>query len=153
MPDSLAVDTHTATGELPWRRAREGLAFKLLRSCLESDTWAVIFRQEPDSSVPPHIHQDHGKYVVIRGSIEFGKNADTVGVTALAGDYGVESSGVYHEQTFSPLRPASVHPLRRDPLSRFRRAGRAGHGRAKHQQTLGTSAVDRRRIGLAGTPR
>lgn len=103
MSDSLAVDKHTAVGELPWKRAREGLAFKLLRSCLESDTWAVIFRQASGSSVPPHIHQGHGEYFVIRGSIEFGKNADTVGVTALAGDYGVESSGAYHERTFFPV--------------------------------------------------
>jgi acetylacetone-cleaving enzyme len=103
LPEAAAMDDHVAASTLPWKRARDGLAFKLLRCCPETGTWVTVFRQEAGSSVPPHRHQGRGEYFVIRGSIELGGGAENGGVTAVAGDYGVEPSGANHDRTLFPV--------------------------------------------------
>jgi acetylacetone-cleaving enzyme len=96
-------DQHVAVGRLPWKRARTGLAFKLLRACPETGTWVTLFRQDAGTSVPRHRHHGVGEYFVMRGCIEVNGGAGKGGVTATAGEYGYEPSGALHGETFFPV--------------------------------------------------
>ena len=96
-------DRHVAVESLPWKRARDGLAFKLLRTSPATGTWVTLFRQDAGSSVPPHHHHGTGEYFVIKGCIEVNGGVDNGGVTARAGEYGFEASGMVHHKTYFPV--------------------------------------------------
>lgn len=103
MTEKDTHDRHVAVGNLPWKRARDGLAFKLLRACPMTGTWVTLFRQDAGTSVPRHQHHGTGEYFVIKGCIEVNGGVDNGGVTATAGEYGFEASGMVHDETHFPV--------------------------------------------------
>ncbi len=115
MTEVSASSEHVAVSEVPWKRARDGLAFKLLRTCPETGDWVTLFRQEAGSSVPPHKHLGAGEYFVISGCIEVNGGIEHGGVTATAGEYGYESSGMVHHATYFPVETAYLF-IHRGPI-------------------------------------
>src|SRR5262249_5575742 len=54
------------------------------------------------SSVPRHEHLGAGEYLMLSGKAEVRGGVEKGGLTAYAGDYGYEPSGVIHDSTYFP---------------------------------------------------
>ena len=74
----------------------EGIQFKPLRLSEESGAWTVIFRCAKDSFFPAHYHLGPAEFYMVTGRMVY-----RVG-EAVAGDYGFEPVGAYHERTNFP---------------------------------------------------
>ena len=81
------------TADLPWIEFGAGIDYKVLRTSAETGVWTVIFRCAKGSGFPPHFHHGAGEYLMLSGEMDY-----RAGV-AVAGDYGYEPLGVYHEST------------------------------------------------------
>ncbi|MEM1417945.1 MAG: 2,4'-dihydroxyacetophenone dioxygenase family protein [Myxococcota bacterium] len=81
------------TAELDWIEFGDGIAYKVLRTSAETGTWTVLFRCAAGSGFPPHFHHGAGEYLMLRGAMEYRAGR------AVAGDYGYEPLGVFHEST------------------------------------------------------
>jgi hypothetical protein len=92
-------DVYVAAEQLPWVEFSPGIAFRLLRVSAETGDWTVIFRCDAGSSFAPHRHLGPGEYLMLAGKMEVRGGAAAGGVTAHAGDYGYEPSGVVHDST------------------------------------------------------
>lgn len=66
----------------------------------ETGAWTVLFKNAKGSSVPRHEHLGAGEYLMLSGKCEIRGGAEKGGVTAYAGDYGYEPSGVIHDSTY-----------------------------------------------------
>ena len=90
MADSILKDVDVSKDGLPWKAFREGIDFKLLRSCSVTGSWVVLFRHEAGTAYLPHKHIGAGEYFVLKGRIELRGGEQEDGITAIAGDYGYE---------------------------------------------------------------
>lgn len=81
------------TADLPWIEFGEGISYKVLRTSSETGAWTVIFRCAKGSGFPPHFHHGAGEYLMLSGVMDYRAGK------AVAGDYGYEPLGVYHEST------------------------------------------------------
>jgi len=52
--------------------------------------------------VPRHEHLGAGEYLILSGKAEVRGGVESGGITAHAGDYGYEPSGVIHDSTYFP---------------------------------------------------
>lgn len=84
------------TADLPWIEFGAGISYKVLRTSAETGVWTVIFRCEAGSGFPPHFHHGAGEYLILSGKMDYRAGQ------AVAGDYGYEPLGVYHESTTFP---------------------------------------------------
>jgi len=81
------------TSEMEWIEFGAGIDFKVLRTSAETGTWTVLFRCAKGSGFPPHFHHGAGEYLLLKGVMDYRAGQ------AVAGDYGYEPLGVYHEST------------------------------------------------------
>ncbi|MEL6348604.1 MAG: 2,4'-dihydroxyacetophenone dioxygenase family protein [Myxococcota bacterium] len=81
------------TSKLPWIEFGAGISYKVLRTSAETGVWTVIFRCDKGSGFPPHFHHGAGEYLMLKGVMDYRAGK------AVAGDYGYEPLGVYHEST------------------------------------------------------
>ncbi|MEO0322457.1 MAG: 2,4'-dihydroxyacetophenone dioxygenase family protein [Myxococcota bacterium] len=81
------------TAELPWIPFGEGISYKVLRTSAETGTWTVLFQCAAGSGFPAHKHHGAGEYLMLKGAMEYRAGR------AVAGDYGYEPLGVFHEST------------------------------------------------------
>ena len=93
------TDTYIASGALPYVDFSPGIRFKLLRASAETGAWTVLFDCAKDASFARHRHLGAGEYLMLSGRMEVRGGAQNGGVTALAGDYGYEPSGIIHDST------------------------------------------------------
>jgi anti-sigma factor ChrR (cupin superfamily) len=91
-PTELIVDTNA----LPWIPMGEGSWAKILRTCPETGTWTILFKQEAGSVAPPHRHLAAADFYVIRGRIEYR------GGVATTGAFARERMNAVHERTSFP---------------------------------------------------
>ncbi|NVB36993.1 2,4'-dihydroxyacetophenone dioxygenase family protein [Pseudenhygromyxa sp. WMMC2535] len=84
------------TAKLPWIEFGAGIHYKVLRTSAETGDWTVIFRCAKGSGFPPHYHHGAGEYLMLEGVMDYRAGK------AVAGDYGYEPLGVYHESTTFP---------------------------------------------------
>jgi quercetin dioxygenase-like cupin family protein len=98
MNENNVKDIHVSQGGVPWKFFREGIDFKLLRSCSVTGTWVVLFRHETGTEYLPHKHIGAGEYFVLKGRVELRGGVENGGITAKAGDYGYEPNGIVHEK-------------------------------------------------------
>lgn len=87
------ADVFRPASKMDWLPMFPGIAFKPLRVSDESGAWTVIFRCDKGSSFAPHYHLGPGEYYMVSGRMEY-----RVG-EAVAGDYGFEPVGAFHEHT------------------------------------------------------
>ena len=102
MNSTMIRDVHISQADIPWKIFREGIQFKLLRTCSATGTWVALFRHEANTEYLPHKHIGAGEYFIIKGRIELHGGAENGGITAVAGDYGYEPNGIVHEKTYFP---------------------------------------------------
>ena len=81
------------TADMRWIEFGPGIAYKVLRTSAETGVWTVIFKCDKGSGFPPHFHHGAGEYMMLKGVMEYRAGR------AVAGDYGYEPLGVYHEST------------------------------------------------------
>lgn len=81
------------TRDMAWINFAPGIDFKVLRTSSETGTWTVLFKCAQGAAFPAHFHHGAGEYLMISGAISYRMD------TALAGDYGYEPLGAYHELT------------------------------------------------------
>ncbi len=81
------------TSKLPWIEFGAGIHYKVLRTSAETGDWTVIFKCAKGSGFPPHFHHGAGEYLMLSGVMDYRAGK------AVAGDYGYEPLGVYHEST------------------------------------------------------
>lgn len=84
-------------GRTEWIPLYEGISYKLLRVSEETGAWTVVFRCLAGSSFAPHFHHGAGEFYVIAGRMVYRAGE------AVAGDYGYEPLGVFHETTNFPV--------------------------------------------------
>lgn len=82
--------------EQAWIPLYDGISFKLLRISEETGTWTVMFRCLAGSSFAPHFHHGPGEFFMVSGRMVYRAGQ------AVAGDYGYEPLGVFHEETNFP---------------------------------------------------
>jgi len=92
-------DVYISPGDLEWIPFSEGIQLKVLRVSRETGTWTVLFWCAQGSSFAAHRHLGAGEYLMLRGKMEVRGGAAAGGVTAVAGDYGYEPSGIVHDST------------------------------------------------------
>ncbi len=80
-------------GAKPWVEFAPGIEFKTLRTSAETGVWTVLFRCAAGSAFPPHVHHGAGEYLMTKGRMQYRMGE------ALAGDYGYEPLGAFHELT------------------------------------------------------
>lgn len=90
------VETIINTDDLPWTPMGEGSWGKVLRTCPETGTWTILFKQEAGSFAPPHRHLAAADFYVLRGCIEYR------GGVAKAGHFAREPMNAVHERTTFP---------------------------------------------------
>jgi 2,4'-dihydroxyacetophenone dioxygenase len=88
-PKELVLDVDA----LPWIPMGEGAWGKVLRTCAETGTWTVMFKQEAGSFAPPHKHLGPADFYVLEGRIEYR------GGVATAGNFAREPMNAIHEKT------------------------------------------------------
>jgi anti-sigma factor ChrR (cupin superfamily) len=116
-------DVYVAADQLPWVDFSPGIAFKLLRVSAETGDWTVIFRCDAGASFAPHRHLGPGEYLMLAGKMEVRGGASAGGVTAHAGDYGYEPSGIVHDSTYFP-EPTRFYFTNRGPVAFIDEDGR-----------------------------
>ena len=92
-------DTYIGDADRPFVDFSPGIRFKLLRASSETGTWTALFDCEAGSSFARHRHLGAGEYLMLHGKMEVRGGVEAGGVTAVAGDYGYEPSGVIHDST------------------------------------------------------
>jgi len=95
-------DVYIQPSNLPWISFSDGIRFRLLRVSSETGTWTVLFHCLPGSSFASHQHLGAGEYLMLKGKMDVRGGREAGGVTAYAGDYGYEPSGVIHDATSFP---------------------------------------------------
>jgi len=91
-PSELIIDVDS----LPWTPMGPGSWGKILRTCAETGTWTIMFKQEAGSFAPPHKHLAPADFYVLRGCIEYR------GGVATAGHFAREPLNAVHEKTSFP---------------------------------------------------
>ena len=91
-PNELLVNVD----DLPWMPMGEGVEGKVLRTCAETGTWTVLFKQGAGTFAPPHKHLAAADFYVLKGCIEYR------GGVAKAGHFAREPLGAVHEKTSFP---------------------------------------------------
>jgi quercetin dioxygenase-like cupin family protein len=101
MRNAEIVDTYVHTDDLDWIAfpGVEGIDMKVLRVSPETGAWTVLFQMVPESGFPRHKHLGAGEYFMLKGEIEVRGGVKNGGITAYAGDYGWEPSGMIHDWT------------------------------------------------------
>jgi quercetin dioxygenase-like cupin family protein len=92
-------DTYIHVDGLPWIPFSDGIEFKVLRTSPETGAWTVLFKCAKGSSFARHEHLGAGEYLMLSGKGEVRGGVERGGITAYAGDYGYEPSGVIHDST------------------------------------------------------
>ncbi len=109
-------EMHVRTEAQPWVAFAPGIDFKLLRASRETGAWSVMLKCAAGASLPRHEHLAAAEYLMISGRMDIIGGAERGGVTALAGDYGYEANGAWHDETAFPeeslLYFASLGPIR-----------------------------------------
>ena len=82
--------------ELPWVPMGVGASGKVLRTCPETGTWTVMFKQEAGTFALPHKHLGPADFYVLEGRIEYR------GGVATAGHFAREPLNAVHEKTTFP---------------------------------------------------
>jgi len=102
--NALFKDIYMNVAAMPWlpHPAMPGTHFKVLRTSAETGAWTVLFKNARGSSVPRHEHLGAGEYLILSGKAEIRGGVEKGGITAYAGDYGYEPSGVIHDSTYFP---------------------------------------------------
>jgi quercetin dioxygenase-like cupin family protein len=96
-------DTYIRPDDQPWLPfGAPGVDFKLMRVSPETGTWTAIFRCAAGAGFPRHRHLGAGEYLMLEGTMEVRGGMTGGGVTAVAGDYGYEPSGMIHDFTNFP---------------------------------------------------
>jgi ChrR Cupin-like domain len=103
------ADVFTQASRIDWIPLFDGISFKPLRVSDETGTWTVIFRCQAGSSFAPHYHLSPGEYYMVSGKMDY-----RAGV-AVAGDYGYEPVGAFHENTHF-LEPTDIYFTNFGPL-------------------------------------
>jgi len=91
--DQQPPDILCRTRDLPWIEFGPGIAYRVLRVSDETGQWTVVFRCDKGSGFPPHVHYGAGEYLILKGAMDYRAGR------AVAGDYGYEPLGVFHEST------------------------------------------------------
>jgi len=101
MRNAQIVDTYVHPDDLDWIAfpGVEGIGMKVLRVSPETGAWTVLFRMVAGSGFPRHKHLGAGEYLMLTGEIEVRGGVKNGGITAYAGDYGWEPSGMIHDWT------------------------------------------------------
>ena len=94
-------DIYIHADALPWipDPYSKGIHFKVLRTSAETGAWTVLFKCEKGSAFARHQHLGAGEYFMLSGKTEVRGGVQNGGITAYAGDYGYEPSGVIHDST------------------------------------------------------
>jgi quercetin dioxygenase-like cupin family protein len=94
-------DVYVHTDGMPWIADpfSKGIWFKVLRTSAETGAWTVLFKCEKGSAFARHQHLGAGEYFMLSGKTEVRGGVQNGGITACAGDYGYEPSGVIHDST------------------------------------------------------
>ena len=87
------ADIFTPASKMDWLPMFPGIAFKPLRVSDETGVWTVIFRCDKGSAFAPHYHLGPGEYYMVSGRMAYRAGE------AVAGDYGYEPVGAFHEHT------------------------------------------------------
>jgi anti-sigma factor ChrR (cupin superfamily) len=82
--------------ELPWVPMGVGSWGKVLRTCPETGSWTIMFKQEAGTFAPPHKHLAAADFYVLKGRIEYR------GGVASAGYFAREPLNAVHEKTTFP---------------------------------------------------
>ena len=91
-PTELIVDVDAMT----WMPMGPGAWGKVLRTCSETGTWTIMFKQEAGSFAPPHKHLAAADFYVVSGRIEY-----RGGVTP-TGFFAREPLNAIHQKTMFP---------------------------------------------------
>lgn len=102
--NAMFRDIYINVAAMPWipHPIIPGTHFKVLRTSGETGAWTVLFKNARGSSVPRHEHLGAGEYLILSGKAEVRGGVENGGITAYAGDYGYEPSGVIHDHTYFP---------------------------------------------------
>lgn len=102
--NAMFKDIYVNVAAMPWlpHPTIPGTHFKVLRTSPETGAWTVLFKNARGSSVPRHEHLGAGEYLMLSGKAEVRGGVVKGGITAYAGDYGYEPSGVIHDSTYFP---------------------------------------------------
>lgn len=101
MRNAEIQDTYVHPGDLQWVPfpGAPGIDMKVLRVSSETGTWTVLFQCATGSGFPRHMHLGAGEYLMLSGEMEVRGGVKAGGITAVAGDYGYEPSGMIHDFT------------------------------------------------------
>ena len=101
MRNAQIVDTYVHTEDAAWIPfpGVDGIDFKVLRVSPETGTWTVLIQMVAGSGFPRHKHLGAGEYFMTKGKLEVRGGVENGGITAYAGDYGWEPSGMIHDHT------------------------------------------------------
>jgi anti-sigma factor ChrR (cupin superfamily) len=102
--NAMYKDIYMNVAAMPWipHPVIPGTHFKVLRTSGETGVWTVLFKNARGSSVPRHEHLGAGEYLILSVKAEVRGGVEKGGITASAGDYGYEPSGVIHDCTYFP---------------------------------------------------
>ncbi len=94
-------DTYVHPDDLTWIPFPNvpGIDMKLFRVSSETGVWTALFRCAEGSGFPRHRHLGAGEYLMISGKMEVRGGVEAGGITAVAGDYGYEPTGMIHDFT------------------------------------------------------
>jgi hypothetical protein len=94
-------DTYVHPDDHPWIPfpGAEGIGIKVLRVSSETGTWTALFQCAAGSGFARHKHLGAGEYLMVSGKMEVRGGVQNGGITAVAGDYGYEPTGMIHDWT------------------------------------------------------
>lgn len=93
MIEDNTADVFVPASTQDWLPMFDGIQFKPLRFSDETGAWTVIFRCEKDSFFPAHYHLGPAEFYMVTGHMVYRAGE------AMAGDYGYEPVGAFHERT------------------------------------------------------
>jgi len=93
MMNETSIGLLVRQGDTEWIETAGGNSLKILRVSEETGSWSALFKAEPGTVNPPHVHLGPADFYVITGSIEYR------GGVARAGDWVYEPNGAVHEAT------------------------------------------------------
>ena len=97
-------DVYVRTADKDWLPFFPGFLFKVLRVSAETGTWSVLVQADKGSSFPRHTHLGAGEYFMVSGRMLVRGGVENGGITATAGDYGYEPTGIIHDFTEFPVK-------------------------------------------------
>src|ERR1700730_2463733 len=95
-------DIYVHASQEPWIPFFPGIDFKVLRATQETGHWTVLLKWAKGRALRKHEHLEAVEYYVIAGKMEVRGGVENGGITAIAGDYGYEPTGVIHDMTNFP---------------------------------------------------